>query len=50
MKAVITSDGTGGLAAVALHRRDADVAVAERDEQPNTRGAALTLWPKRAAY
>jgi hypothetical protein len=34
---------------VALHRRDADVAVAERDEQPNTRGAALTLWPKHAA-
>ena len=42
MKAVVT----GGLAAaVALRHRGADVAVLERDQQPNPGGAALTLWP-----
>ena len=30
---------------MALHRRDADIAVFERTDEPDTRGAALSLWP-----
>jgi 2-polyprenyl-6-methoxyphenol hydroxylase-like FAD-dependent oxidoreductase len=46
MKAVVAGGGIGGLAAaVALHRRGIDVVVLERAGQPDTAGAALSLWP-----
>ena len=46
MKAVIAGGGIGGLAAAAaLHQRGIEVAVLERDEQPASTGAALSLWP-----
>jgi 2-polyprenyl-6-methoxyphenol hydroxylase-like FAD-dependent oxidoreductase len=46
MKVFVAGAGIGGLAAaVALHRRGADVVVLERTERPAIGGAALSLWP-----
>jgi 2-polyprenyl-6-methoxyphenol hydroxylase-like FAD-dependent oxidoreductase len=46
VKAVVAGGGIGGLAAaVSLHRRGIDVVVLERAGQPDTGGAALSLWP-----
>lgn len=46
MKIVVAGAGIGGLAAaVALHRRGAQLTVLERSGEPNAGGAALSLWP-----